>query len=88
MNHLMFYCRPGFEKDMAAEIQDKAVALECFGFSRVVDNSGFALYECYGEGDADKLARRLPFRELIFARQIRITSYNVCYTKLLRPCCR
>ncbi|MBB6054407.1 23S rRNA (cytidine(2498)-2'-O)-methyltransferase RlmM [Tolumonas osonensis] len=70
MNHLMFYCRPGFEKDMAAEIQDKAVALECFGFSRVVDNSGFVLYECYGESDAEKLARRLPFRELIFARQM------------------
>ncbi|MFB0975738.1 MAG: 23S rRNA (cytidine(2498)-2'-O)-methyltransferase RlmM, partial [Tolumonas sp.] len=70
MNHLMFYCRPGFEKDMAAEIQDKAVALECFGFSRVADNSGFVLYECYGESDAEKLARRLPFRELIFARQM------------------
>nr|MBP7980711.1 23S rRNA (cytidine(2498)-2'-O)-methyltransferase RlmM [Tolumonas sp.] len=70
MNHLMFYCRPGFEKDMAAEIQDKAVALECFGFSRVVDNSGFVLYECYGGSDAEKLARRLPFRELIFARQM------------------
>ena len=70
MNHLMFYCRAGFEKDMAAEIQDKAVALECFAFSRVADNSGFVLYECYGGSDAEKLARRLPFRELIFARQM------------------
>lgn len=77
MNHLMFYCRPGFEKDMAAEIQDKAVALECFGFSRVIDNSGFVLYECYGEDDADKLARRLPFRELIFARQMIVVSHQL-----------
>ena len=28
MNHLLFYCRPGFEKEMAAEIQDKAVKLD------------------------------------------------------------
>ena len=77
MNHLMFYCRPGFEKDMAAEIQDKAVALECFGFSRVVDDSGFVLFECYGEGDADKLARRLSFRELIFARQMIVVTHRL-----------
>ncbi len=77
MNHLMFYCRPGFEKDMAAEIQDKAVALECFGFSRVIDDSGFVLFECYGDGDADKLARRLPFRELIFARQMMVITHQL-----------
>lgn len=74
MNHLMLYCRPGFEKEMAAEIQDKAVALECFGFSRVVENSGYVLFECYGEEDADKLARRLPFRELVFARQMLVVT--------------
>ena len=39
MNNLLFYCRPGFEKEIAAEIQDKAGTLECFGFSRVKDNS-------------------------------------------------
>lgn len=77
MNHLMFYCRPGFEKDMAAEIQDKAVALECFGFSRVTENSGYCLFECYGESDADKLARRIPFRELIFARQMLVITAQI-----------
>ena len=63
MNQLLFYCRPGFEKEMAAEIQDKAATLECFGFSRVKDNSGYAIFECYGAEDADKVARRLPFRQ-------------------------
>ena len=46
MNNLLFYCRPGFEKEIAAEIQDKAGTLECFGFSRDKDNSGYAIFEC------------------------------------------
>lgn len=74
MQNLLFYCRPGFEKEVAAEIQDKAVALDCFGFSRVRENSGYLLFECYGEQDADKLARRLPFRELVFARQMLVAT--------------
>ena len=77
MNNLLFYCRPGFEKEIAAEIQDKAVALECFGFSRVKDNSGYAIFECYEAADADKLARRLPFRELVFARQMMVMTHEL-----------
>ncbi len=77
MNQLLFYCRPGFEKEMAAEIQDKAVRLECFGFSRVKDDSGYVIYECYGSEDADKLARRLPFRELVFARQMMVVTHEL-----------
>lgn len=77
MNHLLFYCRPGFEKEVAAEIQDKAVALECFGFCRIKDNSGYVIFECYGAEDADKLARRLPFRELIFARQMLVVTQEL-----------
>ncbi len=77
MNQLLFYCRPGFEKEMAAEIQDKAVKLECFGFARIVEQSGYVLFECYSSEDADKLARRLPFRELIFARQMIVVTHEV-----------
>jgi 23S rRNA (cytidine2498-2'-O)-methyltransferase len=77
MNHLLFYCRPGFEKEMAAEIQDKAVRLECFGFARVQEQSGYVIFECYGADDADKLARRLPFRELVFARQMMVVTAEV-----------
>lgn len=78
MNNLLFYCRPGFEKEIAAEIQDKAVALECFGFSRVKDNSGYAILELWYEAaDADKLARRLPFRELVFARQMMVMTHEL-----------
>ncbi|MGF1747503.1 MULTISPECIES: 23S rRNA (cytidine(2498)-2'-O)-methyltransferase RlmM [Vibrio] len=70
MKQLMLYCRSGFEKECAGEIQDKATQLEVFGFPRVKNNSGYVLFECYQEGDAAKLVRDLDFKSLIFARQI------------------
>lgn len=70
MNRIALYCRAGFEKECAAEITDKAAQLEIFGFARVKDNSGYVLFECYQPEDADRLAKEIPFRELIFARQM------------------
>lgn len=70
MNKIALYCRPGFEKECAAEITDKAAQREVFGFARVKENSGYVLFECYQPEDADRLARELPFREMIFARQM------------------
>ena len=43
MNKVVLYCRPGFEKECAAEITDKAGRREVFGFARVEDNSGWCL---------------------------------------------
>lgn len=70
MNKIALYCRPGFEKECAAEITDRAAQLEVFGFARVKENSGYVLFECYQPDDADRLAKEIPFRELIFARQM------------------
>lgn len=70
MNKVILYCRPGFEKECAAEITDKAGRLEVYGFARVKDNSGYVIFECYQQGEADKLGRELPFSSLIFARQM------------------
>ncbi len=70
MKQLMLYCRAGFEKDCAGEIQEKAIRLEVFGFPRVIKNSGYVLFECYQEGDAEKLVKELDFKSLIFARQM------------------
>lgn len=74
MNRLALYCRQGFEKECAAEITAKAAELEVFGFARVKDNSGYVLFECYQPDDADRLAREIPFRELIFARQMLVVG--------------
>ena len=74
MNKIALYCRQGFEKECAAEITAKAAELEVFGFARVKDNSGYVLFECYQPDDADRLAREIPFRELIFARQMLVVG--------------
>ncbi|NBI12065.1 23S rRNA (cytidine(2498)-2'-O)-methyltransferase RlmM [[Haemophilus] felis] len=74
MNKLALYCRSGFEKETAAEISDKASALGIFGFARVVENSGYVIFECYQENEADRLAREIPFTQFIFARQIVVVS--------------
>src|SRR5471030_971317 len=74
MNKVILYCRPGFEKECAAEITDKAAALEIFGFVRVKEHSGYIIFECYQHEEADRLLREIPFRELIFARQMLLTG--------------
>ncbi|CAH0534256.1 Ribosomal RNA large subunit methyltransferase M [Vibrio stylophorae] len=70
MKYLLLYCRPGFEKECAAEIQDKATALDVYGFARLEKNSGYVLFEGYQENDGDTLVRKLEFSSLIFARQM------------------
>lgn len=70
MKQVMLYCRSGFEKECAGEIQDKATQLEVFGFPRVKNNTGYVLFECYQQGDADRLIKNIDFQSLIFARQM------------------
>ena len=77
MKQLLIYCRPGFEKEAAAEIQDKAGQFGCPGFARAKDDTGFVIYECFGEDDADLMARKLLYRELIFARQMLVVHAEV-----------
>ncbi|MFU2058742.1 23S rRNA (cytidine(2498)-2'-O)-methyltransferase RlmM [Avibacterium volantium] len=74
MNKLALYCRIGFEKELAAEITDKASERGVFGFARVEPNSGYVIFECYQAGEADRLAQELPFNQLIFARQMIVVS--------------
>ena len=51
MNKVVLYCRPGFEKECAAEITDKAAKREVFGFARVKENAGYVVFECYQPDD-------------------------------------
>ena len=70
MNKLALYCRAGFEKEVAGEINDKAAQLGIFGFANVKENSGYVIFECYQAGEADRLAKELAFNQLIFVRQM------------------
>ncbi|GGD63669.1 ribosomal RNA large subunit methyltransferase M [Lacimicrobium alkaliphilum] len=78
---LLAYCRPGFEGDLAKELQDKATSAEAYGFARTQNGSGFVLFECYQSGDAQKLAKQYSVQQLVFARQMfvcdaRLVSLN------------
>ncbi len=74
MNKIMLYCRQGFEKEMAAEIMEKAATVGVAGFARAVENTAYVIFECYQPNDADLLAQKLPVKELIFARQLLVIS--------------
>lgn len=64
MNALLLYCRPGFEKECVAEIQDLAATLGAFGWTQLKPNSGFVLYEC---DMADAVYRQT--KNLVFSRE-------------------
>lgn len=70
MNQVLLYCRAGFEKDCAAEIQQKTTEMGIYGFPRVINNSAYVLFECYQDGEAEQIVRDLPLDSLIFARQM------------------
>lgn len=66
MNGLLCYCRQGFEPELAGELSARAAAAGFAGHARTQRNDGYVVFAC-DEGEA--LAARLPWRELIFARQ-------------------
>lgn len=69
MNHLFLHCRPGFEKECAAEITDLASQTGIFGYSKTRDNSAFVEFVTQQPDGALKLLRHLSFTRLIFTRQ-------------------
>lgn len=70
MQGLLLYCRRGFEKECAGEIQQLAGEAEVFGYCRVTDNSGYVVFITTTLDEADRLAKKLPFTRLVFARQM------------------
>ncbi len=69
MKQLLLYCRAGFEKECAAEIQDKAGQYGVFGYCKLKADSAFVVFEAY---DAELLAKFFAdyaFSGFIFIRQ-------------------
>ena len=69
MNHLYLHCRPGFEKECAAEITDLANEQGFFGYSKTEPGSALVSYVCHEPDAARRLIRSLDFASLVFARQ-------------------
>jgi 23S rRNA (cytidine2498-2'-O)-methyltransferase len=69
VNHLFLHCRPGFEKECAAEITELAEALGIYGYVKTKDASAYVLFISHEPDGALTLIRKLDFQQLIFARQ-------------------
>ncbi|WP_068545364.1 23S rRNA (cytidine(2498)-2'-O)-methyltransferase RlmM [Thalassotalea crassostreae] len=77
MTAIVLYCRPGFEKECAAEITEKASWNEVFGFIKLKKNEGLVEFHLYEAKQADILIQKLPLKRLIFARQWFVTLGDI-----------
>jgi 23S rRNA (cytidine2498-2'-O)-methyltransferase len=73
MTSVVIYCRPGFEKDCGAEIQEKAAWNEVYGYLELTKNQGIVYFHLNNSEDGELLMERIPLKRLIFARQWFIT---------------
>lgn len=69
VNALLLYCRPGFEKEAAAEAQAMAAAAGIAGFAKAKPDSAYVLFQSYQPLEERETAR-LRFDALVFARQL------------------
>ncbi|NRA83102.1 MAG: 23S rRNA (cytidine(2498)-2'-O)-methyltransferase RlmM [Gammaproteobacteria bacterium] len=67
---ILLYCRRGFEKECAGEIQQVATEQAVYGYCMVEDNSGYVVFITQTLEEADKLAKNIAFTKLVFARQM------------------
>jgi 23S rRNA (cytidine2498-2'-O)-methyltransferase len=70
MKNLFLFCRGGYEKECAAEIQQRAAELDVGGFVKTNNNDAYVIYQCFDEKGGDTLAKNIPLSSLIFARQM------------------
>lgn len=68
-DRLLFYCRPGFEADMASEVTAKAEALGWMGRAEGQAQAGFVQFVTLEDRPINEFHRDLSLGRLIFARQ-------------------
>lgn len=73
MTAIVLYCRPGFEKECGAEIQEKAAWHEVYGYLQLTKNQGVVYFQLNSADDGERLMEKLPLKHLIFARQWFVT---------------
>ncbi len=73
MTSIVLYCRPGFEKECGAEIQEKAAWNEMYGYLELKKNQGLVLFHLQNPDDGEALIKKIPLKRLIFTRQWFVT---------------
>jgi len=69
MFKLFLHCRPGFEGECAAEIQEHAVAHGISGYCKAKAESAFVIFQPHDPAAASRLHEEIDFAEFIFTRQ-------------------
>ncbi len=67
---LIGYCRAGFEKELAAEIDDLAADAGLIGYVRAQPDTGFVVYETFEPVALGALGEATDWRRPVFARQL------------------
>ena len=67
---LIGYCRAGFEKELAAELDDLAADAGLIGHVRAQPDSGFVVYETFEPVALASLGETCNWRKPVFARQL------------------
>lgn len=70
MNHLVLYCRSGFEKECAAEIVDHCLRLGIQGRVGTGEATGFVIFTTMQKDLGPIIAGQLKFKNLVFCRQM------------------
>jgi 23S rRNA (cytidine2498-2'-O)-methyltransferase len=73
MTSIVLYCRPGFEKECGAEIQEKASWNEMYGYLALKKNQGVVLFHLHDPAHGEALIKNIPLKRLIFTRQWFVT---------------
>ncbi|MCJ8294876.1 MAG: 23S rRNA (cytidine(2498)-2'-O)-methyltransferase RlmM [Colwellia sp.] len=73
MTSIVLFCRPGFEKECGAEIQEKAAWNEMYGYLELKKNKGIVFFHLQESKHGEELMNKLPLKRLIFARQWFVT---------------
>jgi len=73
MTSIVLFCRPGFEKECGAEIQEKAGWNEIYGYLELKKNQGIVFFHLQESEHGEALMNKLPLKRLIFARQWFVT---------------
>lgn len=70
MKSLLFYCRAGYENDLANEVQVKISNQDIAGHVIAKPDSGYINFVCYESDHVSWLCQHLQLQKLVFCRQM------------------
>lgn len=74
MEYLIAYCRSGFEGECAAELLGWTTQQQLAGYARAKPDTAYVVFELYEPNTAPLFAKQVGFQNLIFARQLFIST--------------